>query len=392
MRNLSDPMLVQPPGQVPEVVLDETSAIKWITALRWADGERCPFCASNRVYHFSDLITHKCGDCRKRFSIKYGTVFQNSNVPLKAWLHVIWLVTCSDYPPSAVLVSERVGITRVTANRMLIYLKQLFSDANFKKVYAQNLAASSGDRPVSLSFEAKVRSCISANFGEFAGKRGGKSKSKKSITHIGGGASNREVRERIFEAARHEVSTHGPIRARVDRIVHKAQSSSERLYAYFKNKDDLITAVVQDRLRRRAKAAIFDINNLAEYTGELFDFYISQPDAIRLAHWLYLGEIENEFDAERIKAVRERISEIERGQRAGLIDANWEPATLLNLLASLASSWASAPMFMQENFPVDPEGKLIALRREQIVEAARRIIGGAHRSDSHSSKVSKSPK
>jgi len=74
-------------------VPDEDAAVAHFTQLRWAKGAFCPYCASERVYHFSDNRTHKCGDCRQRFSIKVGTIFEDSKVPLRKWLMAIWLLT-----------------------------------------------------------------------------------------------------------------------------------------------------------------------------------------------------------------------------------------------------------------------------------------------------------
>ena len=56
---------------------DEQSCINHLRSIRWRDGAFCPHCGSLRVYHFSDNRTHKCGDCRQRFSIKVGTIFED---------------------------------------------------------------------------------------------------------------------------------------------------------------------------------------------------------------------------------------------------------------------------------------------------------------------------
>ena len=72
---------------------DEQSCIDHLRSIRWRDGEFCPYCASNRVHHFSDRKTFKCGECRQRFSIKVGTIFENTKLPLRKWFMAIWLIT-----------------------------------------------------------------------------------------------------------------------------------------------------------------------------------------------------------------------------------------------------------------------------------------------------------
>ena len=56
---------------------DEQTCIRHFRAIRWANGPFCPYCGGSRIYHFADDKTHKCGDCRQRFSIKVGTIFED---------------------------------------------------------------------------------------------------------------------------------------------------------------------------------------------------------------------------------------------------------------------------------------------------------------------------
>lgn len=76
-----------------EAFPDEQSCIDHLTAIRWRDGEFCPYCGSGKIYHFSDRKTHKCGDCRARFSIKVGTIFEDTKLPLRKWFLAMWLIT-----------------------------------------------------------------------------------------------------------------------------------------------------------------------------------------------------------------------------------------------------------------------------------------------------------
>jgi transposase-like protein len=74
-----------------KAIPDEQAAIDHFTAIRWKHGEFCPQCGSTKVYHFSDRRTHKCGGCRKRFSIKVGTIFEDSKIGLREWMLAVWL-------------------------------------------------------------------------------------------------------------------------------------------------------------------------------------------------------------------------------------------------------------------------------------------------------------
>jgi transposase-like protein len=72
---------------------DDQSCIDHLRSIRWANGAFCPYCGSTRVYNFSDNRTHKCGDCRQRFSIKVGTIFEDSKIGLHKWFMAIYLLT-----------------------------------------------------------------------------------------------------------------------------------------------------------------------------------------------------------------------------------------------------------------------------------------------------------
>jgi transposase-like protein len=94
---------------------DEQTAIDHFTAIRWKSGSFCPYCGSVRVYHFSDKRTHKCADCRKRFSIKVGTIFEDSKIELRVWLMAIWLITSHKKGIASTQLAKDLGVTQKTA-------------------------------------------------------------------------------------------------------------------------------------------------------------------------------------------------------------------------------------------------------------------------------------
>lgn len=94
---------------------DEQSCIDHLREIRWRDGEFCPYCGSTRVYHFSDRKTHKCGDCQSRFSIKVGTIFHDSKLPLRKWFAAIWLITSHKKGIASTALAKDLKITQKTA-------------------------------------------------------------------------------------------------------------------------------------------------------------------------------------------------------------------------------------------------------------------------------------
>ena len=101
--------------QLVTAIPDEQAAIDHFTAIRWKNGAFCPYCGSVKVYHFGDKKTHKCGDCRQRFSIKVGTIFEDSKVPLRKWLMAIWLITSHKKGIASTQLAKDIGVTQKTA-------------------------------------------------------------------------------------------------------------------------------------------------------------------------------------------------------------------------------------------------------------------------------------
>lgn len=98
-----------------EAFPDEQSCIDHLRAIRWRDGEFCPYCGGTRIYSFSDRKTHKCGDCKARFSIKVGTIFHDSKLPLRKWFMAMWLITSHKKGIASTTLAKDLKITQKTA-------------------------------------------------------------------------------------------------------------------------------------------------------------------------------------------------------------------------------------------------------------------------------------
>jgi transposase-like protein len=110
---------------------DEQSCIDHLRSIRWRDGAFCPHCGSVKVYHFSDNRTHKCGDCRARFSIKVGTIFEDSKIGLHKWFMAIWLITSHKKGIASTQLARDIGVTQKTAWFMLHRLRHAAETKSF---------------------------------------------------------------------------------------------------------------------------------------------------------------------------------------------------------------------------------------------------------------------
>ena len=119
--------------QLFEAFPDEQAAIDHLTAIRWKDGAFCPYCNSKRVMHFSDKRTHKCADCQQRFSIKVGTIFENTKLPLRKWFAAIWLVTSHKKGIASTTLARDLKITQKSAWFVLHRLRYAAKTKSFNR-------------------------------------------------------------------------------------------------------------------------------------------------------------------------------------------------------------------------------------------------------------------
>lgn len=114
---------------------DEQAAIDHFTSIRWREGAYCPHCGSTKVYHFSDKRSHKCGDCRKRFSIKVGTIFEDSKIPLRTWMLAIWMITSHKKGIASTTLAKDLGVTQKTAWFMTQRLRYAIRTKSFNRPF-----------------------------------------------------------------------------------------------------------------------------------------------------------------------------------------------------------------------------------------------------------------
>ncbi len=76
---------------------DPDVCLSFLAGLRWPDGVTCPRCGSDKNSFLSTRRIWKCKGCGKQFSVKLGTIFEDSPIGLDKWLPAIWLlVNCQE--------------------------------------------------------------------------------------------------------------------------------------------------------------------------------------------------------------------------------------------------------------------------------------------------------
>jgi transposase-like protein len=72
---------------------DEQICIDTVAKFRWDDGKpTCPACGHKDHYYLKSRHCWKCKECYKQFSVKVGTIFEDSALGLDKWLPALWLI------------------------------------------------------------------------------------------------------------------------------------------------------------------------------------------------------------------------------------------------------------------------------------------------------------
>ena len=94
---------------------DETKCRKYLEALKWHDGVRCPRCGSEKISHIKKRDQFDCDECRYQFSVTAGTIFHDSHLPIWKWFLAVYLMTESKKGISANQLKRSLGISYKTA-------------------------------------------------------------------------------------------------------------------------------------------------------------------------------------------------------------------------------------------------------------------------------------
>ena len=99
---------------------NEAEAYKWVEAKIWPNGPTCPHCGGvERISAMKGKSTrigaYKCYQCRKPFTVKVGTIFESSHIPMRYWLQAIYLISSSKKGISANQLHRTLGITLKSA-------------------------------------------------------------------------------------------------------------------------------------------------------------------------------------------------------------------------------------------------------------------------------------
>lgn len=112
----------------------EESCHAFVALERWGGNPICVHCGCDRkIYVLNHGKLFKCADCRKQFTVRIGTIFEDSPLPLQKWFHAMFVITAHKKGISSVQLSKDIGITQKSAWHMLHRIRYGMSTKGFTK-------------------------------------------------------------------------------------------------------------------------------------------------------------------------------------------------------------------------------------------------------------------
>lgn len=124
-------------GEIPEACANEKAAVEFFEKRRWKHGVACPCCGSVDVYQMKDSKTGerqadfrwRCRDCKKQYTVRTGTVYEDSRIPMRHWAYGFWRASTSKKGISALEIHRQTGISYKSSLFMLHRIRFAMGDS-----------------------------------------------------------------------------------------------------------------------------------------------------------------------------------------------------------------------------------------------------------------------
>src|SRR6185295_4170373 len=116
---------------------DYENCREFMASVRWLDGVvRCPYCSSEKVTYLKVARLYRCygKHPKQKFSLKIGTVFEDSPIGLEKWLPAVWLVVNCKNGISSYELHRALGVTQKSAWFMLHRIRLAMQSGTFHKM------------------------------------------------------------------------------------------------------------------------------------------------------------------------------------------------------------------------------------------------------------------
>ena len=114
---------------------DETRAFEYMKLVRWPDGViKCAHCGSAKNSFISTRKIWKCKDCRKQFTLRLGTIFEDSPIKFDKWIAATWLIANAKNGISSYELGRSLGVCQKTGWFLLQRIRFAMKNGSIEKM------------------------------------------------------------------------------------------------------------------------------------------------------------------------------------------------------------------------------------------------------------------
>lgn len=115
--------------QLFEMFPDQETARKYLEERRWPNGPTCPVCGlGERITARKKQGFYRCNQCKEDFTVRTGTIFERSHIPLHKWIYAMYLLVTARKGISSLQLAKQIGVTQKSAWFMLHRLREACGD------------------------------------------------------------------------------------------------------------------------------------------------------------------------------------------------------------------------------------------------------------------------
>jgi transposase-like protein len=110
--------------QLFEMFPDQETARTYLEGRLWPNGPRCPVCGLGERVTARAGGFYRCNQCKEDFTVRTGTIFERSHVPLHKWIYAMYLLVTARKGISSMQLAKEIGITQKSAWFVLHRLRE----------------------------------------------------------------------------------------------------------------------------------------------------------------------------------------------------------------------------------------------------------------------------
>lgn len=103
---------------------DQNAARTYLEGRLWPEGPKCPVCGLGERITARASGFFRCNQCKEDFTVRTGTIFERSHVPLHKWIYAMYLLVTARKGISSLQLSKQIGITQKSAWFVLHRLRE----------------------------------------------------------------------------------------------------------------------------------------------------------------------------------------------------------------------------------------------------------------------------